>query len=97
MAEFTGHALRTSIDWVAETVPITDNKQAFDAASDAAWWASFYSQLAAGVSGVAGGVFGLPGLAIELPLTMGIMLRSIASIAAEFGADLSDPGVRLAN
>lgn len=95
VAEFTGHALRTSMDWVAETVPITDNKQAFDAASDAAWWAGFYSQLAAGVSGGTGGVFGLPGLAIELPLTTGIMLRSIASIAAEFGADLSDPGVRL--
>jgi hypothetical protein len=34
-------------------------------------------------------------LAVELPLTTTIMLRSIADIARSEGADLSDPAVRL--
>jgi hypothetical protein len=40
-------------------------------------------------------MLGLPGLAVELPATTMLMLRSIASIAAEQGADLSDPATRL--
>lgn len=37
--------------------------------------------LAVGVSGGAGGFFGLPGLMVELPVTTTVMLRSIADIA----------------
>jgi hypothetical protein len=51
--------------------------------------------LAAAAGGL-GGFFGLPALAIELPVTTTIMLRSIAEIARSEGEDLSDPGVRLA-
>lgn len=47
------------------------------------------------LTGAGGGMFGLPGLAVELPATTMLMLRSIASIAAEHGADLSDPTTRL--
>jgi hypothetical protein len=32
---------------------------------------------------------------VELPVTTGLMLRSIAAIAADFGEDLRDPAVRL--
>lgn len=51
--------------------------------------------LAAATGGL-GGFFGLPALAIELPVTTTIMLRSIADIARSEGEDLTDPGVRMA-
>lgn len=50
--------------------------------------------LAAG-SGAAGGALGLPALAVELPLSTGLILRSIAEIAAAEGHDLREPAVRL--
>lgn len=40
-------------------------------------------------SGALGGAFGLPALAIELPVSTSVMLRAIARIAAEEGEDLS--------
>jgi hypothetical protein len=49
-----------------------------------------------GVTGAVGGFFGLPALAIELPLTTTVMLRSIAEIARREGEDLDDPEARLA-
>jgi hypothetical protein len=53
-------------------------------------------KVAATVSGVAGGMFGAPALAAELPVTTIIILRSIADIARSKGENLSDPAVRLA-
>lgn len=50
----------------------------------------------AAVSGALGGAFGLATVAIELPLSTTIMLRSIAEIAREEGEDLSDPEGALA-
>lgn len=47
-------------------------------------------------TGTAGGFFGLASLAIELPVTTAIMLRSIADIARSKGFDLNDPETRLA-
>ena len=41
-------------------------------------------------SGAAGGAFGLASLAVELPISTVIMLRSIAEIAKREGEDLSD-------
>ena len=49
----------------------------------------------AAATGFAGGFFGAAGLALELPVTTTVMLRSIAQIARDYGADLSDPAVRL--
>jgi hypothetical protein len=51
---------------------------------------------AATVTGAAGGVFGLPGLLIELPATTTIMLRSIAEIAEQEGEELNSPEAVLA-
>lgn len=48
------------------------------------WW----HKLAAGTAGAAGGAFGLPALAIELPVSTAIMLRSIADIARSEGENL---------
>ena len=47
-------------------------------------------------SGALAGFFGLPGVLIELPITTGIMLRSIADIAVSEGEDMADPDSRLA-
>ncbi|MEO6986541.1 MAG: EcsC family protein, partial [Paralcaligenes sp.] len=53
-------------------------------------------KIAATLAGAAGGVFGLPGLAVELPVSTTVMLRSIADIARSQGEDLSSPESRLA-
>jgi len=47
-------------------------------------------------SGAAGGFFGLPALAVELPVSTTIILRSVADIARSEGEDLSSPESRLA-
>ncbi len=46
-------------------------------------------------SGAVGGLFGLPGLLLELPVTTMFMLRSIAAIAAREGEDLETLDARL--
>lgn len=51
--------------------------------------------VAAAATGAVSGFFGPWTLAIELPITTGIMFRSIAHIAQSFGEDLSDSEVRL--
>lgn len=47
-------------------------------------------------TGAMGGLFGLPALLLELPISTAIMLRAIADIAHHSGEDLSDPAVRVA-
>jgi hypothetical protein len=54
-----------------------------------------YKGLAAG-TGAVGGLFGLPGLIIELPVTTTLMLRSIAEIARFEGEDIHELETRLA-
>ena len=53
-------------------------------------------KLAAAASGAVGGAFGLPALALELPVSTTLMLRSIADIAAARGENLRDAETRLA-
>ncbi|MCJ8332101.1 MAG: EcsC family protein, partial [Lentisphaeria bacterium] len=53
-------------------------------------------KFAAAASGAIGGAAGLPGLAIELPITTTIIFRSIADIARAEGEDLTDPFASLA-
>jgi len=48
------------------------------------------------VSGAVGGFFGLPGLIGELPISTGLMLRSIADIARSEGEELSSIDTHLA-
>lgn len=53
-------------------------------------------RLLAIASGGAGGFFGLPALAVELPISTTILLRSIADHARAQGEDLALPEARLA-
>ena len=48
------------------------------------------------ITGAGGGAFGLPALAVELPLSTTIMLRSIADIARSEGEQLKLPQAKLA-
>ncbi len=56
----------------------------------------FAHKAMAAASGAVGGAFGLATLAVELPLSTTLMLRSIAGIAGEEGEDLADPENALA-
>ena len=53
-------------------------------------------RIAVATSGAAGGAFGLAALAVELPASTTIILRSIADIARSEGESLDDPEARLA-
>ena len=53
-------------------------------------------KLAVAMTGAAGGMFGLPALAIELPLSTTIMLRSIADIARSEGEAIKSAESKLA-
>jgi hypothetical protein len=90
---------------VASTAVATATKNALERALDVALYSlragrriggrKLHSGLAC-TSGAIGGAFGLPALAIELPVSTMIMLRAIAAIARQEGEDLDDPGARLA-
>ena len=55
-----------------------------------------WHKFAATLSGGVGGVFGLPALIVELPISTTIMLRSIADIARSHGEVLSTAEARIA-
>lgn len=57
--------------------------------------ANRWHKVAVGTAGAVGGAFGMAALAIELPISTTIMLRSIADIARSQGEDLRDPAARL--
>lgn len=56
---------------------------------------NFWHKAAATASGATGGAFGLAALAVELPISTTIMLRSIADIARAEGENLAQPEARL--
>jgi hypothetical protein len=83
------NATRKSIETALNVALWTmDNSQA---GSPSNWW----HKLAAGTTGAVGGAFGLPALAIELPISTTIMLRSIADIARSEGENLNMLDARL--
>ncbi|WP_435139357.1 EcsC family protein [Formosa sp. A9] len=58
--------------------------------------ANLFHKFGAAVSGGVGGFFGLPGLAVELPVSTTIILRSIADIARSQGEYLNTTETKLA-
>ncbi|WP_132581699.1 EcsC family protein [Paralcaligenes ureilyticus] len=87
IAEYTKRSLLR----VADVAIFTMDAQKVQKAS----WDSSH-KIAATLAGAAGGVFGLPGLAVELPVSTAVILRSIADIARSEGEDLSGAESRLA-
>ena len=58
--------------------------------------AKMFHKLSVAATGALGGAFGLPALALELPVSTTIMLRSIAEIARAEGEQLDDLHSRMA-
>ena len=84
--EATSKALRKSLDIAVSTI---DSQKETTSSSKL-----LHKTLVAG-SGAIGGFFGLPALAVELPVSTTIMLRSIADIAKAQDHDLSNMAIRL--
>lgn len=89
MSATVNEITRKSIEKALDIALLTMNKDVRESSSN--WW----HKLAVGTTGATGGLFGLPGLAIELPISTTIMLRSIADIARSEGEDLSCPVAKL--
>lgn len=84
--------VRTSLQKSLDTALTTINKEV----STDVLPADRTHKLLVGASGALGGAFGMAALAVELPISTTIMLRSIADIARSQGEDLSDLEVQLA-
>ncbi len=96
VVEVANNALRKAMAMAAGSVwGKGGGDRSLEEAFSASGWTSWFHTAATVGTGMAGGIFGLPGLAVELPVTTGIMFRAITSIAADFGEDLQDPTVRL--
>lgn len=90
-----GSALRSALSVAVYTLPAAA-KASEPAADDSNatsidWW----SKASVMLTGTAGGLFGMPGLAAELPLTTTLMLRSIAATGQALGEDIKSPEVQL--
>lgn len=82
----TRKALESALDFAISTLDEEQNQRS----------ANWLHKAFAGVSGAAGGAFGLPALAIELPVSTTIILRSIADIARSEGENVKLPETRMA-
>jgi hypothetical protein len=86
---FVTDATRKSIEKALDIALLTMDREGREQPSN--WW----HKLAVAATGATGGAFGLPALAIELPVSTTIILRSIADIARSEGEDLRLPDARL--
>jgi EcsC protein family len=89
-AEVVNHATRTALERALHVALLTVNDTGTRAASNR------MHKLAVAASGAAGGLFGVPALAVELPVSTTVMLRSIADIARSEGERLASPEAKLA-
>ncbi|NBD96261.1 MAG: EcsC family protein [Gammaproteobacteria bacterium] len=88
-SEVVNTAARKSIESTLDIAIGTMDRSHRGAPSN--WW----HKAAATATGATGGAFGLAALAVELPISTAIMLRSIADIARSEGEDLSRPESRV--
>lgn len=89
------HAIRGVMNMAVDTVEQKGADANFEAACQNSGHMGHWHRLAATATGGLSGALGFTGLAVELPLTTGIMFRSIAAIAREFGEDLSTAEARM--
>jgi EcsC protein family len=89
-SEVVNYATRTALEQALNVALLTVDDTGTRASSNR------IHKLAVAASGAAGGLFGLPALAIELPVSTTVMLRSIADIARSEGERLTSPEAKLA-
>jgi hypothetical protein len=95
IAESTSASLNRGLRWALWTIPDTQPADRPAGKGPLEFLRKHRHTALTAVTGAGGGFFGLGGMAIEVPATTVLMLRSIGSIAAESGADLADPATRL--
>ncbi len=91
-------ALRTALNVAVRTIPAGTQSDAISVVGDVneiGSTPSFLHKLSVALTGSVGGLFGVAGLALELPITTTIMFRSITSIAKEHGEDVGHAEVQL--
>ncbi len=88
---FVGLATETALKAALKVSLRTLRAEGSGAPSSERW-----HKTAAGLSGAIGGAFGVAALAVELPVSTTILLRSIADIARSEGEDLADPAAGIA-
>ena len=86
---------RTSLGRALDAAVYSIRAQRDPASGRGAGAMEFAHKLAAGATGAAGGAFGIAALAVELPVSTTIMLRSIAVIAMSEGQDPAELRTRL--
>jgi hypothetical protein len=84
--DITRKALEKALQVAVKSLELKEEKSA----------ANFRHTLMAGLSGAVGGAFGIAALAVELPVSTGIIMRSIADVARSEGEDLSQLETQLA-
>jgi hypothetical protein len=89
-AEVVNSATRTALGRALNVALLTVDDTGSRAASNR------MHKLAVAATGAAGGFFGLPALAVELPVSTTVILRSIADIARSEGERLTAPEAKLA-
>ncbi|WP_322997319.1 EcsC family protein [Castellaniella sp.] len=85
-----GDVTRIALMKAADTALFTLDKQPGKESSN------LWHKVGVAVTGGVGGFFGLAGLAVELPISTTLMMRSIADIARSEGEHLDNPQTRLA-
>ncbi len=96
--DVVGIALRTALNVAVRTIPdgtVKDEGPPVGDLQELGSAPSLLHKLPVALTGSAGGLFGMAGLALELPITTTLMLRSIASIAREVGENVNDAEVQL--
>jgi hypothetical protein len=88
--EVVHHATRAALERALDVAIASLGRSRSPVASERA------HKVATVTTGAVGGLFGLAGLAVELPVTTTLLLRSIGAIARSEGHDLRQAEVRLA-
>lgn len=95
ITDTTSASLRRGLRWALWTIPEMQPAEGPAGKGPLEFLRRHRHTALTAVTGAGGGFFGLSGMVLEVPATTVVMLRSIASIAAESGADLSHPETRL--
>lgn len=91
----TNMALKRALKYALMTIPDNTGKNLFSDSEIAAEKSNWAHVAGSAVTGALGGMFGLPSLAVELPITTMLMMRSIAKNAKSFGSNLNSATTQL--
>lgn len=94
IATATEKSLNKALDIAIKTIN-SNSSGSFENGQENSFWTDLAHKGATAVTGAVSGAAGIMALAIELPLTTGIMLRGVSSIAHDYGHDINHFKIRL--